>query len=114
MSVFCESCGTPMNVKAEKGDKTVYVCPVCNAEKTVKKEDTPKAENVVEIKTKERKPEFIDESEFKQEGTLVSEPCPECDNERVWVVTQQTRAADEPPTRIYHCPECGATWREYS
>jgi DNA-directed RNA polymerase subunit M len=28
-------------------------------------------------------------------------------------VMRQTRAADEPTTRIYRCAKCSNTWREY-
>ncbi len=39
--------------------------------------------------------------------------CPKCGNEEAYYWIQQTRAADEPPTRFYKCTRCGFTWREY-
>ncbi|MCK4718754.1 MAG: transcription factor S, partial [Thermoplasmata archaeon] len=39
--------------------------------------------------------------------------CPECKNLEAYWVLRQTRAADEPETRIYRCTKCGHTWREY-
>lgn len=114
MSVFCDDCGSPMEIKEEKENESIYLCPVCNSEKTVANQNAPKGGNAVEVKTKEQNVEFIDESKIKRKGNKVSEVCPECSHEGVWVVTKQTRAADEPPTRIYRCPECDKTWREYS
>lgn len=39
--------------------------------------------------------------------------CPKCGHTTAYWHLRQTRAADEPPTRIYRCTKCGATWREY-
>lgn len=42
------------------------------------------------------------------------EMCPKCSfNEAYWMI-QQTRGADESPTRFYICVRCGHRWREYS
>lgn len=39
--------------------------------------------------------------------------CPKCGNfEAMWYM-RQTRASDEPETRIYRCTKCSHTWREY-
>jgi DNA-directed RNA polymerase subunit M len=39
--------------------------------------------------------------------------CEKCGhNEAYWVI-RQTRAADEPETRIYRCVKCSHSWREY-
>lgn len=39
--------------------------------------------------------------------------CPKCfHNEAFWVL-RQTRAADEPETKIYRCVKCSHSWREY-
>lgn len=103
-----------MEVKKEEEGKTVYFCPVCNNEKEETQDTTSEGGCAIQVKNTETNPEYIDESKIKRGGNKVSEICPECDHEGVWVVTRQTRAADEPPTRIYNCPECGTTWREYS
>lgn len=40
--------------------------------------------------------------------------CPKCEfNEAYWMM-QQTRKADEAPTRFYICVRCGHRWREYN
>ncbi len=40
--------------------------------------------------------------------------CPKCGNMEAYVWIEQTRAADEPPTKIYKCTKCGYMWREYA
>lgn len=52
------------------------------------------------------------------EGDLETLPktkaeCPKCKHNEAYFVIRQTRAADEPETRIYRCAKCGASWREY-
>jgi len=39
--------------------------------------------------------------------------CPKCGHLEAFWIMRQTRAADEPTTRIYRCAKCGNTWREY-
>lgn len=39
--------------------------------------------------------------------------CEECKNNEAYWILRQTRAADEPETRIYRCTKCGHTWREF-
>jgi DNA-directed RNA polymerase subunit M len=39
--------------------------------------------------------------------------CPDCSHKEAYWVLRQTRAADEPETRIYRCVKCGHTWREF-
>ena len=49
------------------------------------------------------------------EGTLPTTKiiCEKCKhNEATWII-RQTRAADEPSTRIYQCTKCKHKWREY-
>ncbi len=50
----------------------------------------------------------------KMSAPVVEAKCPKCGNDRAYLQIVQTRAADEPPTRIYTCTKCGYTWREYS
>ncbi|NIQ07253.1 MAG: transcription factor S [Candidatus Korarchaeota archaeon] len=103
-----------MEIQEEKKGNTIYICPVCNTTKSLARPTSQEGCSSVKIRRKKKTPEYIDESEIKREGSLVSEICPKCGHEGVWVVTRQTRSADEPETRIYHCPECGTGWREYS
>lgn len=39
--------------------------------------------------------------------------CPKCGVREAYWIIRQTRAADEPETRIYECCKCHARWREY-
>jgi DNA-directed RNA polymerase subunit M len=39
--------------------------------------------------------------------------CPDCSYIEAYWILRQTRAADEPETRIYRCVKCGHTWREF-
>ena len=52
------------------------------------------------------------------EGNLDTLPktkaeCPKCSHNKAYFVLRQTRAADEPETRIYRCVKCSHSWREY-
>ncbi len=52
------------------------------------------------------------------EGNLDTLPktkaeCPKCGHNEAYWVLRQTRAADEPETRIYRCVKCENSWREY-
>ena len=39
--------------------------------------------------------------------------CPECGHNKAAWWLQQTRSADEAPTRFFQCLKCKHTWREY-
>ena len=39
--------------------------------------------------------------------------CDKCGNNEAYFTLKQTRAADEPETRIYRCTKCHHSWREY-
>ena len=49
------------------------------------------------------------------EGTLPTTKiiCEKCGHNKATWVIRQTRAADEPSTRIYQCTKCKNKWREY-
>ena len=49
------------------------------------------------------------------EGTLPTTKiiCEKCKNNKATWIIRQTRAADEPATRIYQCTKCKHKWREY-
>ncbi len=63
------------------------------------------------------------EKSIEREQTVITEKletlpktkqhCKKCDNNEAYWVLRQTRAADEPATRIYQCTKCGYKWREY-
>jgi len=39
--------------------------------------------------------------------------CPKCGHNEAYWMMQQTRSADEAPTRFYICVRCKHRWREY-
>jgi len=117
MQVFCDVCGAIMVIKEEKKSSIIYKCPICGHIKEVKrsnKEKKTEVSLVVGNPGSVSSDVVIDDTKAKKSGALVSVICPKCGYDKAYVVIMQTRAADEPPTRIYHCARCGHTWREYS
>ncbi len=86
----------------------VLFCRKCNKESPLNEEisftTSYKEEKVATV-------DFGGASEFATTKVL----CPTCEKEveAEWMM-QQTRGADEPPTRFYRCKECNHVWREYS
>jgi len=114
---FCDECGNIMRVKERKGAMLLMVCPVCGYEKLVEDSKVNSEELSLVVPNDDEAVVFegvIDDAEYKKRGTLVKIMCPKCGHDRGYVTMMQTRAADEPPTRIYRCEKCGYSWREYS
>ncbi len=106
---FCPKCRSIMMPTRIEG-KTILKCPKCGFTEhsapnmlvdkvsiTRKPTETP----IVITKTSE---EYLPKTRAR---------CPKCGYEEAYYWLQQTRAADEPPTRFYRCVKCGHTWREY-
>ena len=45
---------------------------------------------------------------------ITKNACPKCSHNEAYWMMQQTRKADEAPTRFYICVKCGHRWREYN
>ncbi len=101
--MFCPECGALMK---PSGDE--WVCKKCGAAKKRSDEDDDK---ITTEKEEEKKMVVIEKEESTQPKTKVR--CPNCDNNEAYWRLEQTRAADEPETRIYRCTECDHRWREY-
>lgn len=116
MPVFCDICGSLMKVKEKKDNSVIYICPLCSATKEILASLAGDPGGGLNIKTGSPQDinEVVDESKLSKRGTLVNAQCSKCGHDKAYVVIMQTRAADEPPTRIYRCEKCGHTWREYS
>lgn len=84
-----------------------WVCQNCG--KTV---NTDKNDNNVITSKREEKETVVVEEEVSTLPTTKAR-CPNCGNNEAYWRLEQTRAADEPETRIYRCTECNHTWREY-
>ena len=108
--MFCPKCGTLMRPK-KVGNKLVYYCPSCGYEM----EPNPDKSAAVTTKVvSDNGDVMVVERGKKMAAPIVEAKCPKCGNDKAYLQIVQTRAADEPPTRIYTCTKCGYTWREYS
>ncbi|MFQ5909709.1 MAG: transcription factor S [Thermoplasmata archaeon] len=106
MSLFCPECQSLMYPK--EGE---LVCSnsKCGYSRKIGEEDD---RQVVRTKRKEKMETLVlDEIIATLPKTRIE--CPECGNNEAFWKLRQTRAADEPETRIYRCTKCGHTWREY-
>ena len=82
-----------------------YVCNKCGATKNVEKTQHFTTD------AHEKETMIITESSATLPKTTIL--CTECGNREAYFVLRQTRAADEPETRIYRCCKCNHSWREY-
>ena len=104
---FCDKCGNMLVVVTIEHEKFL-VCKRCNLK-------LPLKENFALTSTNENKEKVLvidsEESVFPVARVL----CPKCQamEDAEWTL-QQTRAADEPPTRFYRCKKCNWVLREYS
>jgi DNA-directed RNA polymerase subunit M len=96
---------------ARKGDKTVLRCPKCGYEEEV----SQGVKNVYQSKTavESKNPVIVVAENTVNLPKVKTRGCPKCGHDEAYFWVQQTRAADEPPTRFYRCTKCGYTWREY-
>ncbi len=108
--MFCPKCGTLMRPK-KVGKELVYYCPSCGYEM---KGNPGKSTAVVTKVASDSDGVIITEGGKKLAAPIVEAKCPKCGNDKAYLEIVQTRAADEPPTRIYTCTKCGYTWREYA
>jgi DNA-directed RNA polymerase subunit M len=99
--MFCEKCKSLLFPSEGK-----LVCRKCGAvyEPGLKPQ-------VIKHKGKDREIEVLGELS----GTLptADAECSSCGHNKAYWVLRQTRAADEPETRIFRCVKCGHSWREY-
>jgi len=100
--MFCPECSSLM---FPEGDE--WVCRKCDFRKP---KDASKKQIIVE--KAEDKEMMIVEGDAKTLPTAKVR-CSECGHNEAFWVLRQTRAADEPETRIYRCTKCNHTWREY-
>jgi len=98
--MFCPKCGSLM-LPVDGNFKCNYCGLVVHAQES--KIMTKKAEKK-EVAVFETDVEVLPKTRIE---------CPECGNMEAYWIIRQTRAADEPETRIYKCTACGHKWREY-
>lgn len=108
-SMFCPECGT-LAFPKPSGDINCanYKCGYQGPQ-------NPKYKNVQSsTKAKTRVYEVIkDSDELKGVLTTGSYLCPKCECDEVYSYLEQTRASDEPETRMLTCKDCGKGWREF-
>ena len=98
--MFC-TCGSIMFPKDGR-----YVCNACGAVK-----DIDNNSQVFKTESKDKETVVIREHVATLPKTRIA--CSECEHTEAYFVIRQTRAADEPETRIYRCCKCNYSWREY-
>ena len=98
--MFCPKCKSLMLPKADD-----FVCSKCGHKKK------KKGSAVVVEKQGERETVFLE----KQIDILpkTRTECPKCGHNEAFWVLRQTRASDEPETRIFTCTKCNHRWRAY-
>ena len=99
-SLFCSQCGSLMFPNGGK-----YVCSSCGEEKEIG------ASHVIVTGSNDKEMTVIKEDVATLPKTRIA--CPLCAHTEAYFVIRQTRAADEPETRIYRCCKCNHSWREY-
>lgn len=107
---FCPKDGSLL-MPVRRGETTVLRCPKCGYEEPLN-ETTKNAYR--SRSTIERREALLVADKAFETLPKTKAVCPKCGNEEAYVWMQQTRAADEPPTRFYRCTKCGYTWREYA
>jgi len=81
------------------------LCPMCGKASKGKTEET-----VVRSEVEDNEMLILEDG-LTLPKTRIS--CPKCEHKEAYWMIRQTRAADEPETRIYRCVKCTHTWREY-
>ncbi|MFA5313893.1 MAG: transcription factor S [Methanomassiliicoccales archaeon] len=104
--MFCPKCKSLMFPRQVEG-KRVLSCSKC--EEKLDCDDSNK-ECITFTKTNKEMAVI--------EGNIATLPktkveCPKCGHNEAFWVLRQTRAADEPETKIYRCVKCQHSWREY-
>jgi len=100
LSMFCPKCGFLMFPEEGK-----LVCKKCSHAMNAKT-DKVHMGDVEDTETL-----FTDDNLDTLPITTVR--CEKCGNNKAAYQMRQTRAADEPTTRIYRCTKCKHTWREF-
>ncbi len=103
--MFCPKCGSLMFPTDGK-----LRCNACGTERSLSG-NVPVAKVLQQARDRPADTLVLDEITETLPKTRVE--CPKCGHYEAFWVMRQTRAADEPTTRIYRCVKCGHTWREY-
>lgn len=100
--MICPKCKLLMKIEGDQ-----YICGRCG----YKAKRGKKKGKTVSIRKLDREIPIIENNiEMLPKTEIV---CPRCGNTEAYWIMRQTRASDEPETRIYTCTRCGYRWREY-
>lgn len=101
--MFCPKCRCLLFPENGK-----LICRKCGIEQESSDAGRPQ---VIRHKSRDREMAVLEEVS----GTLPTADveCPSCGHRKAYWVLRQTRAADEPETRIFRCVKCSHSWREY-
>jgi len=106
---FCPNCGKLLRPKEEK-DEVFLACIGCGYRK-----EGEKAEGYMTVEeSPKEKVEGIAVNEGAPNMPTTTAECEKCHTDKAYFWLEQTRAADEAPTRFLQCVKCGHKWREYS
>jgi DNA-directed RNA polymerase subunit M len=101
--MFCPKCGALQRPKDGR-----LCCTRCGCESDIGAQD----QKTVTTRAT-RKEVVVLEGDVNVLPTTRECECPKCQNREAYWIIRQTRAADEPETRIYECTKCHTRWREY-
>lgn len=108
---FCPKCDKLLQA-VEEDSGTIMVCTACGFRKNA--EDSLLTTIYEAKKLPEGETDIFVNEGRKDILPETNADCPECKNTTAYYWIEQTRAADEAPTRFYKCTKCAYTWREYS
>jgi len=109
---FCEYCGGLL--MPQKSAKTVVLtCRKCGRRKLVKSHGREEFKLTTRAAKKENQIIIVDKKAQIEVLPKAPAQCPKCEHNEAFWWMQQTRSADEPPTRFFRCTKCGHVWREY-
>ncbi|MQY62374.1 transcription factor S [archaeon] len=107
---FCPSCGKRMVLKRTK-DCSVFVCPICNCQKTINDSD---GKTVAPKKSRETIVVIGKEDQKLRTNPTTKIKCPKCENTLAYTWQVQTRSGDEGATQFFRCTKCSHTFRLYT
>lgn len=100
--MFCPECGGLMRPREGR-----LCCTHCGLERDVHEGDRKTIKEGCQARET-----LIVEGDMGLLPTTRDTECPKCGHRKAYWVLRQTRAADEPETRIYECTSCHHRWRE--
>jgi DNA-directed RNA polymerase subunit M len=103
---YCPSCRSLMMPDRKTN---LFVCRKCDCTADMDK-NLCKTVKVADVRQKEM---AVIEGPTAPTLPRTTVECPKCGHNEAFWVLRQTRAADEPETKIYRCVKCSHSWREY-